>query len=154
MNKSIIEESNKVLKTHLSLIIITILFTFLSGFISIIKMKLTLFNYREIIFLYIQLIFILLLCLLVSFYASKKYRNHYFVGIIISSVFGISISLMMFTNTNYFQLYCYFITLTLYHYSEYISVLLYHFKGLAVDKFLIDQSKEWIFSCIFSILKQ
>lgn len=41
------------------------------------------------------------------------------------------------------QLYLYLISLSMYHFSEYLFVLLYHYDLLGFSSFLIDQSKEW-----------
>ena len=41
----------------------------------------------------------------------------------------------------------------IYHYSEYISVIIYHFYNLDYKSFLLDHSNEWIFALIFSYLE-
>ena len=58
-----------------------------------------------------------------------------------------------FTSSQYYPLYIYFITLCIYHYSEYFSVLIYHFEKINYEYFLIDQSKGWILATIISFLE-
>ena len=61
--------------------------------------------------------------------------------------------MIFFTNSIYYPLYLYFITLCIYHYTEFFSVLLYHFKKLSCEYFLIDQSLSWIIATFVSFIE-
>ena len=52
-----------------------------------------------------------------------------------------SLSIILFTKTTFYHIFLYFITLCIYHYAEFFSELLFHFKDLQKDAFLIYENK-------------
>ena len=98
----------------------------------------------------LQILFFLFLSIIILIFTSYPERNHYLIGLCLSSIFSFSFSMIFFTDNIYYPLYLYFITLCIYHYTEFFSVLLYHFEKLNCEYFLIDQSISWIIATIVS----
>ena len=101
----------------------------------------------------LQILFFLLLSIIILIFTSYPERNHYLIGLCLSSIFSFSFSMIFFTDNIYYPLYLYFITLCIYHYTEFFSVLLYHFKKLSCEYFLIDQSLSWIIATFVSFIE-
>jgi protein-S-isoprenylcysteine O-methyltransferase len=108
-------------------------------------------NYQ--LYLLIQILLFLVLSIIILIFASYPERNHYLIGLSLSVIFSFSFSMIFFTNSIYYPLYLYFITLCIYHYTEFFSVLLYHFKKLSCEYFLIDQSLSWMLATIASFIE-
>jgi len=68
------------------------------------------------------------------------------MGISLTLILCYSASIVFFTNTIYYQLFLYFITLCIYHYTEFFSELFFHFKDLQKDAFLIYENLRWVIS--------
>ncbi len=153
MNLELLNTRARILKARFSIIISVIFYSLITGFLSLSETKLTSFFKVEIIYFLLLCPFILILYLIIQLFSQKKYKNHYFIGTLLCLVFSISLSLIIFTNTSYYQLFLYLISLMIYHYSEYLSVVFYHIDDLNISHFLLDQSKEWVFSCTFSLLE-
>jgi protein-S-isoprenylcysteine O-methyltransferase len=64
--------------------------------------------------------------------------------------FSLSLCMLLFTKTHFYQLYLFLITQSIFHYSEYISVITYHFDTIEFKSYLINHSTEWIISLITS----
>ena len=62
--------------------------------------------------------------------------------------FSLSICMLLFTKTYFYQLYLFLITQAIFHYSEYISVITYHFDTIEFKSYLINHSTEWIICLI------
>ena len=95
--------------------------------------------------------FILIIYLFIS--PKSKFKLDHIIGIILCLIFGLSISMLLFTKTYFYQLYLFLITQMIFHYSEYISVIIYHFDTLEYKSYLLDHSREWIFALIFNYLE-
>lgn len=78
----------------------------------------------------------------------KKYQ--YSMGTTLVLILCFSLSIILFTNTIYYQILLYFITLCIYHYAEFFSELFFHFKDLQKDAFLIYENKMWVISTLSS----
>ena len=63
----------------------------------------------------------------------------------------LSNSIVSVESCDYLQISIYLLSLTIYHYMEFSFVLNYHFEKLSFDSFLINQSKEYGFTIVFSI---
>jgi len=104
-------------------------------------------------YFFFQILFFLLLSIIILIFTSYPERNHYLIGLCLTSIFSFSFSMVFFTDNIYYPLYLYFITLCIYHYTEFFSVLLYHFKKLSCEYFLIDQSLSWIIATFVSFIE-
>ena len=146
--KLLFSKREKIMKIHLSIIMSSIPQIILGFCYFIIYLKT---NYQ--LYLLIQILLFLVLSIIILIFASYPERNHYLIGLSLSVIFSFSFSMIFFTNSIYYPLYLYFITLCIYHYTEFFSVLLYHFKKLSCEYFLIDQSLSWIIATIISFIE-
>ena len=146
--KLLFSKREKIMKIHL-LIIMSLIPQIIFGFCYFIIYLKT--NYR--LYLLIQILLFLVLSIIILIFASYPERNHYLIGLSLSVIFSFSVSMIFFTNSIYYPLYLYFITLCIYHYTEFFSVLLYHFKKLSCEYFLIDQSLSWIIATFVSFIE-
>ena len=141
----LLPKRRKMMNIHI-LIIISSIPQIIIGYLYFKKYS----NNNYLIYFLIQSLIFSLIGLIIIFVANKSEKNHYLIGLSLSVVFSFSISMTFFTNSIYYPLYLYFITLCIYHYSEYLSVLFYHFNILKCEYFLIDHSKSWIISTLVS----
>ena len=81
---------------------------------------------------------------------NSNFRYQYIAGFSLILILCYSLSLIIFTQTKYYQILCYFITLTIYHYTEFFSEVLFHFQDLQKDAFLIYENKRWVISTLAS----
>ena len=146
--KLLFSKREKIMKIHLLIIMSSIPQIILGFCYFIIYLKT---NYQ--LYLLIQILLFLVLSIIILIFASYPERNHYLIGLSLSVIFSFSFSMIFFTNSIYYPLYLYFITLCIYHYTEFFSVLLYHFKTLSCEYFLIDQSLSWIIATIISFIE-
>ena len=146
--KLLFSKREKIMKIHLLIIMSSIPQIILGFCYFIIYLKT---NYQ--LYLLIQILLFLVLSIIILIFASYPERNHYLIGLSLSVIFSFSFSMIFFTNSIYYPLYLYFITLCIYHYTEFFSVLLYHFKILSCEYFLIDQSLSWIIATIISFIE-
>ena len=146
--KLLFSKRKKIMKIHLLIIISSIPQIILGFCYFIIYLKT---NYQ--LYLLIQILLFLVLSIIILIFASYPERNHYLIGLSLSIIFSFSFSMIFFTNSIYYPLYLYFITLCIYHYTEFFSVLLYHFKKLSCEYFLIDQSLSWIIATFVSFIE-
>ena len=151
MNKNDLKLQSEIIKYHIIIISLTISLSFILSYVTF-KNILPLIPFLNPILNYIlYIILYLIISILIIFCFKKSLFVQYFVGILLCLLFSLSISFIIFTKTNYYQFFLYIITLTIYHYTEYFSVLIYHFKNLSFSSYLIDQSIYWIFASIFSL---
>jgi protein-S-isoprenylcysteine O-methyltransferase len=141
-NDKIIIEQNHTLISHLIIIFFST-FIFLGLFHS-------LFKYSKIEIIVFLTLSILIILYLISREKTIKRKKEIYIGLILSLIISYSIIKIDLKNDIFFQIHLYYISLVIYHYSEYLSVLIYHFNKCSWHSFLIDQSKEWIFSILFS----
>ena len=141
-NDKIIIEQNHTLISHLIIIFFST-FIFLGLFQS-------LFKYSKIEIIVFLTLSILIILYLISREKTIKRKKEIYIGLILCLIISYSIIKIDLKNDIFFQIHLYYISLVIYHYSEYLSVLIYHFNKCSWHSFLIDQSKEWIFSILFS----
>ena len=146
--KQLLPKRNKARNIHL-LIIISSIPQIILGFIYY---KICLFN-NHIYFFLINLTLFLLISLIIFLFSSSPEKKQNLIGVSLCIIFSFSISMTFFTSSKYYPLYIYFITLCIYHYTEYFSVLLYHFEKLNYEYFLIDQSIGWVIATLVSFLE-
>ena len=146
--KLLFSKREKIMKIHLLIIMSSIPQIILGFCYFIIYLKT---NYQ--LYLLIQILLFLVLSIIILIFASYPERNHYLIGLSLSVIFSFSFSMIFFTNSIYYPLYLYFITLCIYHYTEFFSVLLYHFEKLSCEYFLIDQSLSWIIATFVSFIE-
>lgn len=148
VKNAILSKRKKMLNIHLILILISIPLIII-GFLYFKIYK----NDNYFIYFLINLLLFLLISIIIFLTSEKSERNQYLIGLSLSFIFGFSISMTFFIYTIYYPLFIYFITLCIYHYSEYLSVLIYHFDMISCEYFLIDQSKSWVISTLVSFVE-
>ena len=146
--KALLSEEEKIKKIHF-LIIISSIPQIIFGFIYF---KIYLCNSCFNLFL-LELILFLILSIIIFIFSSNKEKNQYLIGLSLSIIFSFSFSIVLFTSNKYYPLFIYFISLCIYHYSEFFSVLLYHFDILTSEYFLINHSTSWVFATLFSFME-
>ena len=137
------------MKNQKLIIIWVNLLTFIIGFI-ILKKEISFIFKPKIFYLLLELTLIIFIILYFFITPKSKFKSDHIIGIILCSIFSLSLSMLLFTKTDFYQLYLYLLTEIIYHYSEYISVLIYHFDTLDYQMYLLDHSNEWIFAVTFS----
>jgi protein-S-isoprenylcysteine O-methyltransferase len=152
MNEELMKQRKEEIFKHKLIITLTISLTITLGYI-ILNEKISTGIQPNYFYFLIEFIFITSLFIYYFCSTKTKFKVDYIIGIILCSIFSISICMLLFTKTDFYQLYSYLITQIIYHYSEYISVLIYHFDTLDYQMFLLDHSKEWIFSLIVSYIE-
>jgi protein-S-isoprenylcysteine O-methyltransferase len=144
------EYRDRIIKKHLILI-------FLSFIISIIISILyfIIFKYKNaFIFLFALFLFHLPLYIYILLSEQKpKKKYQYSMGVTLILTLCYSLSIILFTKTRFYHLFLYFITLCIYHYAEFFSELLFHFKDLQKDAFLIYENKRWVISTASSFVE-
>ena len=146
-SKSFLKQK-RIKNIHL-LIIISSIPLILLGFLFF---KIYLYNNYLYYFLVESALF-LLFGTFIFLFSSRLERNQYLIGLFLTHIFSFSFSMTFFTSSQYYPLYIYFITLCIYHYTEFFSVLLYHFNKLSCEYFLIDQSLSWIIATFISFIE-
>ena len=144
------EYRDKIIKKHLILIILSFVISIILSILYFISFK---YN-NSFLFLFIICLFHspLYIYILLS---EKKHKTiyQYSMGVTLILIFCYSISILLFTKTIYYHLFLYFITLCIYHYAEFFSELLFHFKDLQKDAFLIYREKKWVISTVSSFIE-
>ena len=141
-NNKILVEQKHTLISHLIIIFFST-FIFLGLFYSI-------FTFSIIGIILFLILSILIILYSISREKNKKRKKEIYIGLILSLIISYSIIKIDLKNDIFFQIHLYYISLVIYHYTEYLSVLIYHFNKCSWHSFLIDQSKEWMFSTLFS----
>ena len=153
MNKEMLDQRENEMKIHKLIIPLSISFSIILGYI-ILHSSIIIYTLKE---KEIYILSIFSISLLLIFYLlispKSKFKLDHILGIILCLVFGLSLSMLLFTKSKFFQLYLFLITQTIFHYSEYISVIIYHFDTLEYKSYLLDHSREWIFALIFCYLE-
>ena len=141
---------NIIIKRHFILIILSLIISILASiFFFIIKQNTNSFYF----------FLLLLLCHCPIYFIILYYEKHehiryqYLAGFSLILILGYSLALIFLAKTIYYQLFCYFITLSIYHYTEFFSELLFHFKDLQKDAFLIYENKRWVISTLSSFIE-
>jgi protein-S-isoprenylcysteine O-methyltransferase len=139
---------NKVLIEQKETIVIHLIIIFGSGilFLGFFYSLLT-FSYRNIILF--TTFSLTLIFYIIPRGKTKKRKKEIYIGLILCFILSYSIIKLYLKNDMFYQIHLYYISLIIYHYSEYFSVLLYHFNKCSWHSYLIDQSKEWIFATLF-----
>ena len=138
-------------KTHFMLISTS---TLLSQSLAIYYFKINKKTTNIFIFLLLFLIVNSFLYLKIFMLKDKiEIKKQYYTGLTLSLVFNLSLILIVYTNTTYYPLLLYFITLSIYHYAEYFSVLQYHTKNVSTRSYLITQGKQWIICTLCSFVE-
>ena len=149
MNEKLLKEREEEIKAHKLIIICASSLTFFIGYI-ILKKEISYLLKPKYFYFLLEIIFIIFLFLYYFITPKSKFKVDHIIGIILCTIFNISLAMLLFTDTIFYQLYLYLLTEIIYHYSEYISVIIYHIYNLDYKSFLLDHSNEWIFALIFS----
>ena len=144
-NTLILSKRKKMLNIHIIIILLSIPLLL----VGILYFKIySITNY--FLYILIQILLYLVISTILILTTNKSEINHYLIGLSLSIIFSFSISMAFFTGSIYYPLFLYFITLCIYHYSEYLSVLIYHFDKISCEFYLIDHSKGWVISTLAS----
>ena len=137
------EYRDRIIKKHLILIVLSFTISTMVSLLYFLN-----FKYKNaFLFLFVLCLFHspLYVYILLSEQKQKK-RYQYLMGVTLILVLCYSASVILFAKTIYYHLFLYFITLCIYHYAEFFSELLFHFKDLQKDAFLIYENKRWVIS--------
>ena len=149
-NKKLLEERAKEILIHKVIIIVSTLYSFTLGCI-LLKNPFKFYNLNEKeIYILIELVISLILIIYSILPPKSKFKLDHITGIILCMVFSLSICMLIFTKTRFFQLYLFLITQSIFHYTEYMSVIIYHFDTIEFKSYLINHSTEWIICLITS----
>ena len=144
-NEKLKKEQNETIKNHyLNIFISTPIYIGLFYSIFFFSMK---------IFLIFTILSVLISYYLISKSKNKKRKEEIYTGLILIFIFSYSLLNIYKGNDFLYQIHIYYISLVIYHYTEYLSVLFYHFDNCSWHSFLIDQSKQWIYTTGFSFLE-
>ena len=144
-NEKLKKEQNETIKNHyLNIFISTPIYIGLFYSIFFFSMK---------IFLIFTILSVLISYYLISKSKNKKRKEEIYTGLILIFIFSYSLLNLYKGNDFLYQIHIYYISVVIYHYTEYLSVLFYHFDNCSWHSFLIDQSKQWIYTTGFSFLE-
>ena len=153
MNEKMLAQRAREFKTHIGIItIVTSLSFFLGYYLLHFPIKINNLNEKEI-YILIELSIFFLLIIYYFLPPKSQFKLDHILGIILSMVFGFALCMLLYAKSRFFQLYLFLITQMIFHYSEYISVIIYHFDTLEYKSFLLDHSNEWIFALVFNYLE-
>ena len=153
MNEKILSQRAKEMTIHKLIIPLSISFSIILGY-TLLHSKIKLYNMNEkAIYILSELAISLILIIYLLITPKSQFKLDHIIGIILCLIFGLSICMLLFTKTYFYQLYLFLITQMIFHYSEYISVIIYHFDTLEYKSYLLDHSREWIFALIFCYLE-
>ena len=153
MNEKILAQRAKEFKIHIWIIALCTSLSFSLGYYLLHNPK-TIYNLNEkIIYILIELLVSFLLIIYYFLSPKSKFKLDHILGIILCLIFGLAICMLFYAKSRFYQLYLFLITQMIFHYSEYISVIIYHFDTLEYKSFLLDHSREWIFALIFNYLE-
>ena len=149
-NKKLLKERAIEILIHKVIIIVSTLCSFTLG-IFLLKnpFKFYFLNEKEI-YILIEFVISLILIIYSILPPKSKFKLDHITGIILCMVFSLSICMLLFTKTRFYQLYLFLITQSIFHYTEYISVITYHFDTIEFKSYLINHSTEWIICLITS----
>lgn len=144
------EYRDRIIKKHIIFITlsfcISILFTII--YFLVLKYK------NSFLLLFILIVFHSPMYIYILMSEKKHKKKYQFcMGITLVLILCYSSSIILFKKTKFYQILLYLITLCIYHYTEFFSELLFHFKDLQKDAFLIYQNKNWVFSTLSSFLE-
>ena len=147
-NKKLLEEREQEIKMHRLIIPLSTLFSFILGYYLLHNPIKFHFLDEKAIYILIELSISFILIIYSIIPPKSKFKLDHITGIILSMVFSLSICMLLFTKTYFYQLYLFLITQAIFHYSEYISVITYHFDTIEFKSYLINHSTEWIICLI------
>ena len=143
----------KEMTIHKLIIPISTSFSFLLGYF-LLHQKFQFHNLNEVaIYIIIELIISLILIIYYFIPPKSQFKLDHITGIILCLIFGLSLSILLFAKTRFYQLFLFLITQMIFHYSEYISVIIYHFDTLEYKSYLLDHSTEWVICLIVCYLE-
>ena len=149
-NKKLLEEREQEIKMHKLIIPLSTSFSFILGYYLLHNPIKFHFLDEKSIYILIELSISFILIIYSVLPPKSKFKLDHITGIILCMVFSLSICMLLFTKTYFYQLYLFLITQAIFHYSEYISVITYHFDTIEFKSYLINHSTEWIICLITS----
>ena len=144
------EYRDRIVKKHIIFIILSFIICISLSLIYFLKLN------KNIHFIFFLMLVIFHSPIYIYIFITEKKPNkryQYSMGVSLIVILCYSLSIILFTKTIYYQLFLYFITLCIYHYAEFFSELLFHFKDLQKDAFLIYQNKNWVISTLSSFIE-
>ena len=149
-HKKLLEERAKEITIHKLIISISTSLSFCLGYYLLHNpIKFHSLN-EKAIYILIELAVSFILIIYSILPPKSRFKLDHIAGIILCMAFSLSICMLLFTKTHFYQLYLFLITQSIFHYSEYISVITYHFDTIEFKSYLINHSTEWIISLITS----
>ena len=148
--KELKELRDSIIKKHIILIILSLIIS-LTVTIYFFMIKQNTYSLK-FFFLLFSLHFPIYLFILFTT-KNSMFRYQYITGISLILILCYSLSIVFLVQTNYYQFFCYLITLCIYHYTEFFSELLFHFQDIQKDAFLIYQNKRWVLFTSISFIE-
>ena len=148
--KELTELRDSIIRRHIILIILSLLISFIiTIYFFIIKQYTDSLKFFLLLFSFHFPLYIFIL-----FKTNNSlFRYQYIAGVSLILILCYSLSIVFLVQTIYYQFFCYLITLCIYHYTEFFSELLFHFKDIQKDAFLIYQNKRWVLFTSISFLE-
>ena len=149
-HKKLLEERAKEITIHKLIISISTSLSFCLGYYLLHNPIKFHFLNEKAIYILIELAISFILIIYSILPPKSRFKLDHVAGIILCMAFSLSICMLLYTKTHFYQLYLFLITQSIFHYSEYISVITYHFDTIEFKSYLINHSTEWIISLITS----
>ena len=149
-HKKLLEERAREITIHKLIISISTSLSFCLGYYLLHNPIKFHFLNEKAIYILIELAISFILIIYSILPPKSRFKLDHVAGIILCMAFSLSICMLLFTKTHFYQLYLFLITQSIFHYSEYISVITYHFDTIEFKSYLINHSTEWIISLITS----
>ena len=149
-HKKLLEERAKEITIHKLIISISTSLSFCLGYYLLHNPIKFHFLNEKAIYILIELAISFILIIYSILPPKSRFKLDHVAGIILCMAFSLSFCMLLFTKTHFYQLYLFLITQSIFHYSEYISVITYHFDTIEFKSYLINHSTEWIISLITS----
>ena len=146
------ENNNKI--NEKNILIKNFIFILISSQLTLIIILSSSTKIKLILLILITISFLLLFSFKNFYKRLKEYLTMFFLlTTLLTLILNIIKTILLNINNKYYQFKIYLISLCIYHISEYLNSLIYHFNKLDWSCFLIDQSFEWFIALISSLIE-
>ena len=147
-------ENNNKFTNEKNILIKNFIFILISSQLTLIIILSSSTKIKLILLILITISFLLLFSFKNFYKRLKEYLTMFFLlTTLLTLIFDIIKTILLNINNKYYQFKLYLISLCIYHISEYLNSLIYHFIKLDWSCFLIDQSFEWFIALISSFIE-
>ena len=147
-------ENNNKFTNEKNILIKNFIFILISSQLTLIIILSSSTKIKLILLTLITISFLLLFSFKNFYKRLKEYLTMFFLlTTLLTLILNIIKTILFNINNKYYQIKLYLISLCIYHISEYLNSLIYHFNKLDWSCFLIDQSFEWFIALISSLIE-